>query len=150
MATLLSISDFPEQEFWTMLSKIPTLPSGDSLTDYDGDDVNNYLLEGDRKYRVLASEYNVASDNYKTPITENVKQKLIYWVSYCICRDAQEGKAIPMYNNIDPNKVDWWKIKKEDYLSLYESINITAEDIAEELEDDTNYNLSVSTIMRTS
>ena len=116
MATLLSISDFTETELWNVLDIIPVLPGGGNLTDYDGDDVNNYLLEGDRHFRRLAEEFGVDEADWTSPITEKMKCKLVSWVSYCIMRDQQEGLAIPLYNDIQENRIEWFKQKKEDYL----------------------------------
>ena len=75
MATLLSIRDFAEIELWKSLENIPELPSGGQLTDYDGDPVNNYLLEGDRHYRVLVSEFGIDEADLITPINEKVCKK---------------------------------------------------------------------------
>jgi len=150
MATLLSVGDFPEEEFWTMVSETKKLPSGSSLLDYDGIACNNYLKEGDTKYFVLADEFNVAEANLLSPISRKMKTKLVYWVSYCICRDAQDGKAIPLFDNKQEDKIDWWKVKKEDYLSLYNSVELVASDVAIEVDDTVNSSQSVCTISRTS
>jgi len=150
MATLLSVGDFPEEEFWTMLSETKILPNGNDLLDYDSVAVNNYLKEGDTKYYLFLDEFNIDEDNVLTPLTFKVKTKLVYWVSYCICRDAQEGKAIPLYDNRQEDKIDWWKVKKEDYWTLYNSIELLDSDLAEEIDDTINGSLSIATISRTS
>jgi len=150
MATLLSVGDFPEEEFWTMVSETKKLPDLTDLLDYEGDPCNNYLKEGDTKYFVLADEFNVAEANLLSPISRKMKTKLVYWVSYCICRDAQEGKSIPLYDNKQEDKIDWWRVKKEDYLSLYNSLDLVATDIAIEVDDTVNSSMSVCTISRTS
>jgi len=149
MATLLSVGDFVEVEFWTMLSDVSKLPDGSDLLDYDNDPVNNYLKEGDTKYRKFVSEFGVEEADLTSPITANVKCKLIAWVSYCICRDAQEGKGIPLYNDVQEDKIDWWKQKKEDYFNEYNSCRINASDLGT-VEDGGRFTMAIGKIKRTS
>jgi hypothetical protein len=149
MATLLSVGDFVEKEFWTMLDPISVLPNSDNLLDYDDDPVNNYLKEGDTKYRKFVSEFGVEEANLTTPITANVKCKLIAWVGYCICRDAQEGKGIPLYSDVQEDKIDWWKIKKQDYYAEYNSCKINASDLGT-VEDGGRFTMAIGKVKRTS
>jgi len=149
MATLLSVGDFVEVEFWTMLSDVSKLPDDTDLLDYDGDPVNNYLKEGDTKYRKFVAEFGVAEENLTTPISPKVKCNLIAWVGYCICRDAQEGKSIPLYNDAQEDKIDWWQTKKKDYLSEYESCTINASDLGT-VEDGGRFTIAIGKIKRTS
>lgn len=149
MATLLSISDFAEIELWKSLENIPDLPGGGQLLDYDNDPVNNYLLEGDRHYKKLVAEFGVAEADLFSPITEKVKCKLISWVSYCIARDAQEGKSIPLYGNVQEDKIDWYKVKKEDFYREYESCRVNAGDFGT-IEDPGRFTLSIGKVLRTS
>jgi len=149
MATLLSVGDFVEKEFWTMLNPISVLPDETNLLDYDNDPVNNYLKEGDTKYRKFVSEFGVAEGDLTSPITPNVKCKLIAWVGYCICRDAQEGKAIPLYNDIQEDKIDWWKTKKQDYFAEYNACKINASDLGT-VEDGGRFTMAIGKVKRTS
>lgn len=149
MATLLSISDFAEIELWKSLENISELPGGGDLTDYDGDPVNNYLLEGDRHYKKLVAEFGIAEEDLFDPITEQVKCKLVAWVSYCIARDAQEGKPIPLYDNIQEDKIDWYKVKKEDFYREYEACRVNAGDFGT-IEDPGRFTLSIGKVSRTS
>lgn len=149
MATLLSVGDFVEEELWTMLDPVSVLPSGSDLTDYDDDPVNTYLKEGDTKYLKFVSEFGIAETDLISPIKANVKCKLIAWVGYCICRDAQEGKGIPLHDDITEDKIDWWKQKKEDYLAEYNSCNITASDFGT-VDDGGRFTMSIGKIKRTS